>query len=240
MMPSTEITRCKSVAKILIIDDDVELAGLFKEYLEQDGFTVGVSHLGEDGLRMALSDDYQLAILDIMLPDIKGTEVLSRIRTQSQMPVLMFTAKGDDVDRIIGLESGADDYVPKPCTPRELAARIRAILRRALSTSDTPRHGPIIAGPLIIWSEKRKASWFDRDLELTSTEFNLLETLAINFGRIVTKNQLSEKSLGRPLARFDRSIDVHMSSIRQKLGCQPDGRSYIQTVRGQGYQLVKA
>jgi len=227
------------VTKILIIDDDVELAGLFKDYLEQDGFAVDVTHQGESGRRLALSGDYQLVILDIMLPDIKGTEVLMRIRMESRIPVLMFTARGDDVDRIIGLESGADDYVPKPCTPRELAARIRAILRRTQPVSDVVGNGPIVAGPLKIWSEKRKASWLDQDMELTSTEFNLLETLAMNVGRIVTKNELSEKALGRPLARFDRSIDVHMSSIRQKLGCQNDGRSYIQTVRGQGYQLVK-
>jgi len=227
------------VTKILIIDDDVELAGLFKDYLEQDGFAVDVTHQGESGRRLALSGDYQMVILDIMLPDIKGTEVLMRIRMESRIPVLMFTARGDDVDRIIGLESGADDYVPKPCTPRELAARIRAILRRTQSVSDAVGNGPIVAGPLKIWSEKRKASWLDQDMELTSTEFNLLETLAMNVGRIVTKNELSEKALGRPLARFDRSIDVHMSSIRQKLGCQNDGRSYIQTVRGQGYQLVK-
>ncbi|MGZ5006538.1 MAG: response regulator transcription factor [Methylobacter sp.] len=225
------------MTKILIIDDDVELAGLFKEYLEQDGFAVDAADQGEAGLRLALSGDYQLAILDIMLPDMKGTEVLVRIRLESRIPVLMFTAKGDDVDRIIGLESGADDYVPKPCTPRELAARIRAILRRTQPAGIDS--GPIIAGPLRIWSEKRKASWLGRDMELTSTEFNLLETLAINAGRIVTKHELSEKALGRPLARFDRSIDVHMSSIRQKLGCQDDGRSYIQTVRGHGYQLVK-
>jgi len=225
--------------KILIIDDDVELAGLFKDYLEQDGFAVDVTHQGEAGLRLALSGDYQLAILDIMLPDIKGTEVLIRIRMESRIPVLMFTAKGDDVDRIIGLESGADDYVPKPCTPRELAARIRSILRRTQPVNAAVGNGPIVAGPLKIWSEKRKASWLDQDMELTSTEFNLLETLAMNFGRIVTKNELSEKALGRPLARFDRSVDVHMSSIRQKLGCQSDGRSYIQTVRGQGYQLVR-
>lgn len=227
------------MTKILIIDDDVELAGLFKDYLEQDGFAVEVTHQGEPGRRLALSGDYQLVILDIMLPDIKGTEVLMRIRMESRIPVLMFTARGDDVDRIIGLESGADDYVPKPCTPRELAARIRAILRRTQPVSDAIGNGPIVAGPLKIWGEKRKASWFDQDMDLTSTEFNLLETLAMNVGRIVTKNELSEKALGRPLARFDRSIDVHMSSIRQKLGCQNDGRSYIQTVRGQGYQLVK-
>jgi two-component system OmpR family response regulator/two-component system response regulator CpxR len=224
--------------KVLIIDDDVELAGLFQEYLAQEGFAVDVSHTGVSGLQHALSGEYQLVILDIMLPDIKGTEILARIRLESRVPVLMFTAKGDEVDRIIGLESGADDYVPKPCTPRELVARIRAILRRTHPAANV-LPGPIVAGPLQLWPEKRKAAWFEQDLELTSTEFNLLETLAGQVGRVVGKNELSEKALGRPLARFDRSIDVHMSSIRQKLGNQPDGRSYIQTVRGQGYQLIK-
>jgi two-component system, OmpR family, response regulator len=227
------------VTKILIIDDDVELSSLFKEYLEQESFDVTSIYQGETGLKLALSGDYQLIILDIMLPDIKGTEILNRIRQESRVPVLMFTAKGDDVDRIIGLEAGADDYVPKPCTPRELAARIKAILRRTQFEEVGSEQGPLIAGPLKIWPEKRKAYWHDNDLELTSTEFNLLEMLAINYGRIVSKKELSEKSLGRPLARFDRSIDVHMSSIRQKLGNQRDGRSFIQTVRGQGYQLIK-
>ncbi|MEI8570824.1 DNA-binding response regulator [Methylomonas sp. LW13] len=225
--------------KVLIIDDDVELAGLFREYLTQEGFNVDVSHTGASGLQHALSGEYQLVILDIMLPDIKGTEILTRIRLESRVPILMFTAKGDDVDRIIGLESGADDYVPKPCTPRELVARIRAILRRTQPAASLSS-GPIVAGPLKLWPEKRKAAWFEQDLDLTSTEFNLLETLASQVGRVVSKNELSEKALGRPLARFDRSIDVHMSSIRQKLGSQPDGRSYIQTVRGQGYQMIKA
>lgn len=232
------IIKVMPMAKILIIDDDVELAGLFEEYLRSDGFEVEVAHLGETGLARALSGDFQLAILDIMLPDIKGTEVLMRIRLESRIPVLMFTAKGDDIDRIIGLEAGADDYVPKPCTPRELAARIRAILRR--TEAPAGGSGPVVVGPLKIWREQRKAAWFDQDMELTSTEFNLLAALAANAGRIVSKNELSEKALGRPLARFDRSIDVHMSSIRQKLGCQDDGRSYIQTVRGQGYLLIKA
>lgn len=226
------------MSKILIIDDDVELASLFKEYLEQDGFEVEARYLGEDGLNLALSGKYDLIILDIMLPDIKGTEVLRLIRIQNRIPVMMFTAKGDDVDKILGLESGADDYVPKPCTPRELAARIRAILRRTESNTLYPINSPLIAGPLKIWSSKRKVALFEKEIDLTSTEFNLLETLALNFGKIVTKNELSEKGLGRPLARFDRSIDVHVSSIRQKLGQQSDGRSYIHTIRGQGYQLV--
>jgi len=227
------------MTKVLIIDDDIELSSLFKDYLSQDGFVVDLIGRGEEGLNMVLSGIYQLIILDIMLPDLKGTEILMRIRMKSQIPVLMFTAKGDDVDRIIGLESGADDYVPKPCTPRELAARIRSILRRIRPVDSSIDNPPLKAGPLKLWQEKRKATWFDKDLELTGTEFNLLTTLASNYGRLVSKNELSEKNLGRPLARFDRSIDVHMSSIRQKLGVQPDGRSYIQTIRGLGYQLVK-
>ncbi len=225
---------------ILLIDDDIELAGLFKEYLEQEGFIVKAVHNGKTGLDSALSGKFSLVILDIMLPDIKGTEILARIRRESQVPILMFTARGDDVDRIIGLESGADDYVPKPCTPRELVARIRAILRRVETSAGTKtENGPILVGPLQILSRQRKAVWFGKDLDLTGTEFNLLETLAINAGSIVSKKELSEKGLGRPLARFDRSIDVHMSSIRQKLGHQNDGRPYIVTVRGKGYQLVK-
>lgn len=228
------------MANILIIDDDIELAALFKDYLEREGLQVTTAHNGLTGLELALTGDYALAVLDIMLPDIKGTKILARIRERSRLPILMFTAKGDDVDRIIGLEAGADDYVPKPCTPRELVARIRAILRRteAINEGDTGGR-PIIAGHLQIWSDKRKAVWLDKDLDLTSTEFDLLEILAANVGCIVSKNELSEKGLGRALARFDRSIDVHMSSIRQKLGKQRDGRSYIQTVRGKGYQLIR-
>ncbi|MFA5984426.1 MAG: response regulator transcription factor [Methylococcaceae bacterium] len=229
----------RGMIKVLIVDDDIELSKMFKDYLTQDGFSVDLTGRGEEGLKLALSSDYQLIILDIMLPDIKGTEILIRIRRQSQIPILMFTAKGDDVDRIIGLESGADDYVPKPCSPRELAARIRSILRRVQHIDSDNNNAPICAGPLTLWRERRKATWFERNLELTSTEFNLLATLALNYGNLVSKNELSERNLGRPLARFDRSIDVHMSSIRQKLGNQSDGRSYIQTVRGLGYQLVK-
>ncbi len=228
------------MANILIIDDDVELAGLFKDYLQREGFAVTTRHDGLSGLGAALSGQYDMAILDVMLPDIKGTEILARIRQQSRLPILMFTAMGDDVDRIVGLEAGADDYVPKPCTPRELVARIRAILRRSETFNTNSLNNELIsAGPLQMWNDKRKAVWFDNTLDLTSTEFDLLKTLAINVGRIVGKHELSEKGLGRPLARFDRSIDVHMSSIRQKLGHQSDGRSYIQTVRGKGYQLIR-
>ncbi len=227
------------MAKVLIIDDDVELAELFQEYLQQEQFSVDTCFTGMEGLDAALSGDYDLVILDMMLPDIKGTDILLKIRQQSLIPVLMFTAKGDDIDRIIGLESGADDYVPKPCTPRELVARIRAILRRTELVSDRNDKHQLTVGPLSIHAETRQAFWFEDALDLTSTEFNLLEVLARQAGQVVTKQELSQQALGRPLARFDRSIDVHMSSIRQKLGKQADGHHYIQTIRGQGYQLIK-
>ena len=228
------------MSKVLIIDDDVILSGLFQDYLEEEKFQVRTADTATAGLQLALQGEFDIVILDVMLPDMSGTEVLKAIRKQSHVPILMFTAKGDDVDRIMGLESGADDYVPKPCTPRELIARIKAILRRSEITRQQQQDESVIqTGPLQLWPQLRKALWFDSALELTSTEFSLLETLARNAGQVVSKNALSEAALGRPLARFDRSIDVHMSSIRHKLGQQEDGHSYIQTVRGKGYQLIK-
>ncbi|KGM06609.1 Copper-sensing two-component system response regulator CpxR [Methylophaga thiooxydans] len=227
------------MAKVLIIDDDVELAELFQDYLQQEDFVVDAVFTGQAGLDAALTGQFDLIILDMMLPDIKGTDILLNIRQQSLIPILMFTAKGDDIDRIIGLESGADDYVPKPCTPRELVARIRAILRRTEHQSQQNNELYLDVGPLKLWTTQRKVTWFGTELDLTSTEFNLLEVLARKAGQVVSKNELSETALGRPLARFDRSIDVHMSSIRQKLGKQTEGHHYIQTIRGQGYQLIK-
>jgi two-component system response regulator CpxR len=228
------------VSSVLIIDDDVILSGLFQDYLEEEKFQVRTADTATEGLQLALQGGFDIVILDVMLPDMSGTEVLKAIRKQSHVPILMFTAKGDDVDRIMGLESGADDYVPKPCTPRELIARIKAILRRSEITRQQQQDETVIQiGPLQLWPQLRKAVWFDLALELTSTEFSLLEALARNAGQVVSKNALSEAALGRPLARFDRSIDVHMSSIRHKLGQQQDGHSYIQTVRGKGYQLIK-
>lgn len=174
------------------------------------------------------------------MPRVNGFEALRPIRApDSRNPVLMLTAKGDDVDRIIGLELGAEDYVPKPCTVRERVARIRAILRRTqtqdLASDATSSLSP---GPLVMWPEKHGGEWSGTPLDLTSTEFNLLEVLVRNAGRVVSKKELSEQGLGRPLARYDRSIDVHLSSIRRKLG-GGEGRSPIQAVRGIGYQYVK-
>jgi two-component system OmpR family response regulator len=226
--------------KILLVDDDVELLDMLKTYLEREGFEVAVATDAEAGVAAALSGSCQLVVLDVMMPRMTGIEALSRIRMASRVPVLMLTAKGDDADRIVGLELGADDYVPKPCTPRELAARVRAILRRT-QAAEGSEEGPaaIESGPLKLFPRQRRAEWEGKALDLTSTEFNLLDALARNAGRPVSKDQLSEHALGRPLARFDRSIDVHVSSIRRKLGTLPDGRSWIQTVVRQGYQLVK-
>ena len=224
---------------VLIIDDDEILAGLFEDYLREEKFDVTTCFTGQSGLDQALTGNFDMVILDVMLPDMTGNQVLSALRAESNVPVLMFTAKGDDVDRILGLENGADDYVPKPCTPRELIARIKAILRRSEHGSQQAETQCVQTGPLQLWPQQRKATWFDKQLELTSTEFSLLETLARHAGQVVDKNTLSEIALGRPLARFDRSIDVHMSSIRHKLGAQQDGHAYIQTVRGKGYQLIK-
>ncbi|GAB2843464.1 response regulator [Pseudoduganella ginsengisoli] len=228
------------MSKVLLIDDDAELTGMFQEYLEQEGFEVKTAHDGETGAAAALSGLYAIAVLDVMMPRMNGLETLRRIRAHSNIPVLMLTARGDDTDRIVGLELGADDYVAKPCTPRELTARIRAILRRTLATpSDTAHHAPLVVGQLTMWPEQRRATWAGNNLELTSTEFNLLEVLARNAGKPVSKNMLSEQGLGRPMARFDRNIDVHLSSLRHKLGTIADGRSCLQTVYRLGYQLIK-
>ena len=224
------------MAAVLLIDDDVELAGMLADYLRRDGFAVDLAHDGESGVQAALSGNFAIAVLDVMMPGISGIEALRRIRAGSRMPVLMLTARGDDMDRIVGLELGADDYVPKPCLPRELAARLRAILRRSAGAPQD--NGELAVGPLRLQAAQRRAEWRGRLLELTSTEFNLLEVLARNAGRIVGKDELSAQALGRPLARYDRSIDVHLSSIRQKLGPLDDGRSPIQTVFRQGYQMI--
>ena len=228
-----------SQSKILLVDDDEELLDMLRTYLARDGFDVVVESDAEAGVVAAVAGDFQLVVLDVMMPRLSGIDALTQIRRVSRVPVLMLTAKGDEADRIVGLELGADDYVPKPCTPRELAARVRAILRRTQSSETSDGAATVEAGPLKLFPQQRRAEWGGRSLELTSTEFNLLEALARNAGRPVSKEALSEHALGRPLTRFDRSIDVHVSSIRRKLGTLPDGRSWIQTVVRQGYQLVR-
>lgn len=223
--------------KLLLTDDDVELAGMLKEYLQQEGFDVTVAHDGVTAEQYVLAGHFDLMILDVMMPVQDGIQTLKNIRINSSIPVIMLTAKGDNNDKINGLELGADDYVPKPCTPRELVARVRAILRRI--QSNTSRTYVITVGDLKVWSAQRRAEWQDHVLELTSTEFNLLEILARHAGAVVSKEELSLQALGRPLAKFDRSIDVHLSSIRQKIAQYSNNPNVIQTVYRMGYQLLK-
>lgn len=224
---------------ILIIDDDFELAELLTSFMQSEGFEV--QHAAEPvrGLALALSGTVDLIILDIMLPGQSGLEILKQIRAASLLPILMLTAKGDDTDRILGLELGADDYVPKPATAREILARIKAILRRTArqNTGHTP--STIRIGALYIDPASRAVSLHDQPLALTSTEFNFLELLAKHAGSVVSKAQLSADILGRPLERYDRSVDVHISRVRDKLSALNKGNSLIQTVYRQGYQLIK-
>lgn len=229
-------------AHILVVDDDREIRQLVGDYLRKNGFRVSLAAEGRQMREMLEASHIDFIVLDLMLPGEDGLTLCRSLRATpafAQMPVLMLTARGDDLDRIVGLELGADDYVPKPCLPRELAARLRAILRRSQQSAEPAAQAPLLVGPLKLMPAQRRVEWDGTPVELTSTEFNLLEILARNAGRPVSKNDLSAQALGRPLARFDRSIDVHLSSIRHKLGSLPDGRSCIQTVYRQGYQLIR-
>ncbi|MFK7966707.1 MAG: response regulator [Burkholderiaceae bacterium] len=224
---------------ILIVDDDIQLASLLREYLEAEGLQVSLAHDGEAGVKTALASQPDLLVMDVMMPGTDGITALRQLREKSAMPVLMLTAKGDDVDRIVGLELGADDYVPKPCTPRELLARVRAILRRHRAGAQAPDlQAEVSAGDLVMHPGRRTASFANQTLSLTGAEFGLLLVLARAAGAVVSKEELSKQGLGRELARYDRSIDVHISSIRNKLGKREDGESRVKAVRGQGYLLV--
>ena len=222
---------------VLLVDDDVELCALHQEILESEGFEVSLAYDGESGVEAMASSPSDIVVLDIMMPGMGGIETLRQIRRSSGVPILMLTARGDDIDRILGLELGADDYVPKPCTPRELVARLRAVLRRV--TPGSPEGTDALrTGALLVDPAARRATWRGAPLDLTGAEFNLLEQLARNVGRVVSKEELSRRALGRKLARYDRSIDVHLTHLRAKLGELADGRSPIQTIRGLGYQLL--
>jgi two-component system response regulator CpxR len=231
--------------RLLLIDDDSELCTMLAEYLATEDFVVDMAHDGNTGLSQARKADYDAIILDVMLPGMNGFDVLRELRQQQQTPVLMLTARGDDIDSIVGLELGADDYLPKPCNPRVLVARLRAILRRR--HLPVPEHGddaePLSVGPLILEPGNRRALLHGKPLTLTSTEFSVLEVLLRKAGQVVSKETLSEQALGRPLTRYDRSIDMHVSSLRKKLGAVYDkplteNQSPIQTIRGMGYQYT--
>jgi DNA-binding response OmpR family regulator len=224
--------------KLLVIDDDVELCELITEYLSPNGFDVSTVHNGKEGLDLALSENYALVILDVMLPGIDGLEVLRNIRLQSRMPVLMLTALGSDVDRIVGLEIGADDYLAKPFNPRELIARIRAILRRTQAKNVTPSedsHLLLSVGDVELNRGTHMVSCAGHMIELTSVEFLLLDTLMSKAGAVVNREDLSKVVLGRDFSPFDRSIDIHISKLRKKLGSRPDGIERIKSIRGVGY-----
>lgn len=227
------------MAQILIVDDDHELSEMLADYLQAEGYSTERVFDGEIGVTTALSGQFDAIVLDVMMPKLDGFEALRQIRSRSRVPVIMLTAKGDDIDRIVGLEIGADDYLPKPFNPRELLARLRAILRRSQNTSVTRDKEPVTVsiGPLEIHPTTRSVFIDGQALDLTSTEFNLLQTLVQQSGNVVSKELLSQQALGRLLTRYDRSIDMHMSNLRKKLSEQ-GADSLIITVRGQGYQLA--
>jgi two-component system response regulator CpxR len=207
------------------------------DYLTTEGFTVEVVHDGEAGAAQALAGDYELVVLDVMLPGINGFEVLRRLRTGSTTPVLMLTARGDDVDRIVGLEMGADDYLPKPFNPRELVARIRAVQRRtaAAPATGTMTSEALVVGDVTLYLGARSVHVGGVPVELTTVEFSLLEVLIRRAGQVVSREELSLQALGRELNAFDRNIDVHVSSLRRKLGALSEENERIKTVRGIGY-----
>lgn len=220
--------------RLLIIDDDVELCSLLSEFLRREGFVVQCEHDGRNGLQLALESGADLVVLDVMLPGLDGFEILKRLRQQNQVPVLMLTARGEDVDRIVGLELGADDYLAKPFNPRELSARIKAILRR---TEPQPNRGRIEVNGVVLDPGTREVSVDNSPADLTTLEFDILEQLMRAAGRVVSRDDLMESLYNRRATPFDRSIDMHVSHLRRKL---EGSRSMIKTIRGAGYQFCQA
>lgn len=218
---------------ILIVDDDVELSGLLKEFFEAEGFRVRLAHDGRAGLDEARKPGIDLIVLDVMMPELSGMDVLKELRKESRVPVIMLTARGEDLDRILGLELGADDYLPKPCNPRELLARIRAVLRR---TSAMSGKNEIRVDDLEMNIGARQLKRSGEEVDLTSTEFSILQALLQHRGEVVSKRDLYISALNREPVQHDRSIDMHVSNLRRKLGPASSGESRIETIRGIGYQ----
>lgn len=217
--------------RVLVIDDDRDLINLLREYLATEGFAVDAAYDYASGLAGALDGEHELVVLDVMLPDGSGLELVKTVRESSRVPLLLLGASSETVDRIIGLQIGADDYLPKPFEPRELAARMHAILRR---TRDLPTNGhEIKVGDIALSTSRRAVRRAETIVELTAAEFNVLECLLRNVGSVVTRETLAERALGRPLAPFDRSVDVHVHNLRKKISAPPDDR--IKTIRGIGY-----
>jgi len=229
--------------KALIVDDDNALCELLKEYLEQEGYSVESVSDGESGAAQALADGLDIVVLDVMLPGLSGLDVLRKVRQFSRVPVIMLTARGEEVDRIVGLELGADDYLPKPFNPRELAARMRAVLRRTHAESEAegmrkPR--TLRADDVVLDLGARTVQRAGEEIDFTGLEFSLLEALMRAAGEVVHRDELYRQVLSRRPVAFDRTLDVHVSNLRRKLGLLPGGRERIKTVRGVGYQYVRS
>lgn len=235
------------MTRLLMIDDDEKLVALVGEYLHPQGFELAVAHDGHQGLAAAQTGESALVILDLMLPGLDGLEVCRRLRQTSRVPVLMLTARGDETERIVGLEMGADDYLPKPFSPRELLARVRAILRRTEGAGEAGRRSVgddagvarVVAGPLVIDPGARRVTLGDRTVELTTAEFDLLHALARCAGRVLSRDELLQQVHGPGWAAYSRSVDVHISRLRQKI--EQDARQpvLLKTVRGVGYMLCR-
>jgi two-component system, OmpR family, response regulator CpxR len=225
---------------VLVVDDDTELCQLLSEYLTAEGYRVEAVHTGKHGVDRALEADHAIVVLDVMLPDVKGFEVLRLVRAQSRKPILMLTARGDEQDRILGLELGADDYLAKPFNPRELSARIDAVLRRS-RPEGSPERRPadrVVVGDVLIDKAARMARRGDELVDLTTVEFDLLDVMLRGAGRVIARDELVRTVLRREFSPFDRSIDTHVSNLRRKLGPAPDGGERIKGVRGIGYQYA--
>ena len=222
--------------RILLADDDVELAQLLRDFLQREGFEVTLAHDADGALAAARNEAFDALVLDVMMPGRSGLDALRDLRRESALPVLMLTALGEDIDRILGLELGADDYIPKPCNPRELAARLRAVLRRARGEGGEALTD-LRNGPIWLRAASRSVTVDGRQVALTATEFDLLVLLLREAGRVVSKERISQSVLGRPLGPFDRSIDVHVSNLRRKLGDAADGASPITTIHRSGYLM---
>jgi two-component system response regulator CpxR len=230
------------VNRLLIVDDDHALVNLLKRFLEGEGFQVDAAYDHDSGLNAALAAEHELIILDVMLPGGTGFELLKELRQSSSVPVLLLTARGEAVDRILGLEIGADDYLAKPFDPRELVARIRAIFRRTREAAPGARneHEDVLTvGEITMSLATRSVTCSNSPIDLTSVEFNVLELLLRNAGSVVTREQIAEVALGRPLNAFDRSVDVHVSRLRKKLSaCPMAAEELIRPIRGVGYFLA--
>jgi DNA-binding response OmpR family regulator len=231
-----------SPMRLLLVEDDVRLCRLVKDYLEGMGYAVSMAHSGPAGLELALKESFHALILDVMLPGMDGFEVLRRLRIHSSIPVLMLTGRGEEADRIVGLEMGADDYLPKTFSTRELLARLRAVLRRSVITQTQlagQRNAPVVVGDLLVDPDAHSATLAGEPLALTRQEFDLLLSLARSSGRVKTREQLLLEVAERDFEVFDRSIDVHIASLRKKLGDDAKAPRWIETVRGVGYTMKR-